>query len=78
MCLPFCKGEMLDINGNTDLYQCVQHIGTALKCAEDGHSKSMSQLKGIYSFLASGDFCHMLRIFANTLDPDRDPKSLTL
>ena len=44
MCLPFCKGTMLDINGNTDLYQCVQHIGTALKCAEDGHSKSMSQL----------------------------------
>ena len=35
------KRVLKDINGNTDLYQCVLHIGTALKCAEDGHSKSM-------------------------------------
>ena len=38
-------------------------------------------------FLASGEFCHLLIIFANSLDPDQDrqnvgpdldPKSLTL
>ena len=73
MCLPFCKGEMLDINGNTDLYQCVQHIGTALKCAEDGHSKSMSPLQAMYSFL---DFFHMAMIFTNCLDPDQDQQNV--
>ena len=39
------------------------------------------------SFLASGDFCHLLTIFANSLDPDQaqqcvgpdlDPSCLTL
>ena len=41
----------------------------------------------VYSFLASGNFCHLLITFANSLDPDqarqnfvpdRDPNCLTL
>ena len=38
----------------------------------------------VYSFLASGNFCHLLITFANGLDPDKnkcpdlDPNLLTL
>ena len=81
MCLPFCKGEMLDINGNTDLYQCVQHIGTALKCAEDGHSKSMPKIRRINSlpdsiefFFAAEKFQVVCRsLVVECLTPDREP-----
>ena len=30
------------------------------------------------SFLASGDFCDILKTIANILDPDLDPNCLTL
>ena len=29
-----------------------------------------------YSFFASGDFCHLLITFANSLDPDQDRKNV--
>ena len=29
------------------------------------------------SFLARGDFCHLLITFANILDPDQDPQSVS-
>ena len=30
----------------------------------------------LYTFLASGDFCHLMIIIANRLDPDQDQQSV--
>ena len=44
----------------------------------------MDQSKGsgqvgilVYTFLASGDFCHLLITFANSLDPDKEDRIQT-
>ena len=36
--------------------------------------RSSGQL--INSFLASSDFCHLLKTFANSLDPDQDQQNV--
>ena len=38
--------------------------------------KLENKLRVFNSFLASGDFCHLLIIFANSLDPDQDQQNV--